>query len=154
MKINWRRHITCGWAFRFIYYSRFSRKYIIHYNLVLGWVGGGFVLGSGICGGFVFRGLVGRVGRFVLGVLGVTVVLDISNVSRVAIDLVCHGLSAAVRKENAVGSRDNLAVAVLVVGIVVVRGLILDGPGEAVWLSRLWFEILAVNLRILNIVNI
>ena len=59
-------------------------------------------------------------GGDVFGVLGNTLVDDVSDEARVAIDLVGDDLSAAVGKSNPVRASDNLAIARLLVAEVVV----------------------------------
>ena len=72
------------------------------------------------------------VGRFVL--LGVSFVFHISDVSAVVVGLVVDDLSAAVRKESAVGAGDvSITICGLLMGVVVVRWLVLYSPGEVVW---------------------
>ena len=64
------------------------------------------------------------------GYLATTLVDDISDEARVAIDLVGDDLSAAVGKSNAVRASGNLAIIRLLVAEVVVRGGIIDGVGQ------------------------
>ena len=67
----------------------------------------------------------------VLGVLGVSFVFDISDVSTVVVGLVVDDLSAAVRKESAVGT-GNISITGLLMRIIVIGRLVLYGPGEVV----------------------
>jgi hypothetical protein len=113
-----------------------------------GGVGRGGVGRGGVGRGSVGRGSVsrGRVGRsrvgwggvgssFVFGVLGFAFVLDISDVS-IAVSLVGHDLSTAIRKYNAVTAGSNFAIAALGVRVVAAV-VIIDDPVEGVWLRGL-----------------
>ncbi len=57
--------------------------------------------------------LVALVGLLVLVVVGLALVLDISNVTRVAVDLVVHGLGPAVREEDMVRTVGVVAIPIL-----------------------------------------
>ena len=78
----------------------------------------GFVGGGGVC-----RGGVG---------LGVTVIGDISNVSRVAIDFVVNVLLATVGEDDPVVSLGVVTIATFVLAHVDVGVVIVDGPVEFV----------------------
>ena len=91
--------------------------------LIIGFVGGGGVGGGGVGGGGVGGSCF--VGGFVVVVLGVSVVLDVGDVTGVAVHFVGDGLSASVGQKNVVRARHDFAVAVLVVTKVVVV-IILD----------------------------
>lgn len=91
-----------------------------------------------VSGGLVGWGGVGRsrVGRFVFVRLGIAFVLDIGGVT-VAVGLVGDDLGATIGQQDTVGSGGHLAIASFGVRVVVVGGVILNGPGEAVRLGRL-----------------
>ena len=91
--------------------------------LIIGFVGGGGVGGRGVGGRSVSGS--GFVGGFVVVVLGVSVVLDVSDVTGVAVHFVGDGLSASVGQKNVVRAGHDFAVAVLLVTKVVVV-IILD----------------------------
>ena len=91
-------------------------------------------VGSLVVGGRVRRGMVsglgvsgGRVGLVVIS-LGVTVVLDISDVTRVAIDVIVDGLLAAIGENNGVRAGGLVTIAGLVLAHVNVGVVVLDGP--------------------------
>ena len=82
---------------------------------------GGFVSGGGVSGG-----------GLVVVSLGVTVVLDVGNVSRVAVDVIIDGLAAAVGEDDGVSSLGVVTIAGLVLVHVDVVVVVLDGPVEFV----------------------
>ena len=72
--------------------------------------------------------LVGRCRcRFVGCVFGFTRVLNISNVSRISINTVCHSLDPAVRKGNIVASRGSISVTAFALSKVDSRVVISSG---------------------------
>jgi hypothetical protein len=89
----------------------------------LGLVGVSLVGGLGGIGGLVVGGI---------GVLGLSVVGDLSNVARVSVDVVLHGLTAAVREKDVVGTVGVVSITVLVMPVVIVGVVILHGPLEVV----------------------
>ena len=95
-----------------------------------GGVSGGMVSGlvRGLVGGFVFS----LVSGLVVVSLGVTVIGNISNVTRVAIDFVVDVLLAAVGKNNPVVSGGVVTIATLVLAHVHVVVVIVDSPVEFV----------------------
>ena len=69
---------------------------------------------------------------FVFGVFGLSGVMDLGDVSTVAINGVGDGLSATIGQQNIVGSGDDFTVAALLVAEVVVGVVIDDLVGEVV----------------------
>ena len=88
-----------------------------------GFVGGGGVSGSRVCGS--------GVGLVVVG-LGVAVVSDISHISRVAVDVVVDVLLATVGKDDPVVALGVVTVASLVLAHVDVGVVIVHSPVELV----------------------
>ena len=89
-------------------------------GLVLGLVSGSVISGLGVSSGLVVVSL------------GVTVVLNISDVTGVAIDVIVDGLLAAIGENNGVSSLGVVTIASLVLVHVDVVVVILDGPVEGV----------------------
>ena len=82
----------------------------------------------------VFLGVGGSfVGGFVFGVFGLSGVVDLGDVSAVAVDGVGDGLGTAIGQEDVVGSGDDFTVAALLVAVVVVGVVIDDLVGKVVW---------------------
>ena len=110
-----------------IQYKMYYKYNSIHMHyfgiLIIGFVGGGGVGGGGVGGGGVGGSCF--VGGFVVVVLGVSVVLDVGDVTGVAVHFVGDGLSASVGQKNVVRAGHDFAVAVLLVTKVVVV-IILD----------------------------
>ena len=106
-------------------------------SLVDGGGVGGLVVRSGVVGGRVRRSVVsgfvggGGVGLVVVS-LGVTIVGDISDVTRVAIDVIVDGLLAAIGKNNGVRAGGLVTIAGLVLVHVNVGVVVLDGPVKLV----------------------
>ena len=88
------------------------------------------IVGCLVLWGKLIVGLVGRgmVGGFVVVSLGVTVVLNISDVTGVAIDVVVDHLLATIGENNVVVSGGLVTVAGLVLAHVNVGVVVLDGP--------------------------
>ena len=100
-------------------------RLFIHVHLVNLIVGGSFV--SGLVVGSRVSGLGVGSGLVVVS-LGVTVVLDISDVTGVAIDVIVDGLAAAVGENNGVRAGGLVTIAGLVLVHINVAVFILDGP--------------------------
>ncbi len=105
-----------------------------------GGVSGGRVVGrGGVVGGL---GVVSRLG-LIDGVLGLTLVLDISDIARVAIlNVVGHNLGAAVGKGNTVAAVGGIAITGLVgievnVGVAVLNSVLEVVGGGHIGVSRL-----------------
>ena len=92
-------------------------------RLISGLVGRGGVSGGRVSGGGVCGGGVG---------LSVTVISDISNVTRVAIDFVVNVLLATVGEDDGVSSLGVVTIASLVLAHVDVGVVVVDGPVEFV----------------------
>ena len=92
-------------------------------RLISGLVGGGGVSGGRVSGS--------GVGLVVVS-LGVTVIGDISDVSRVAIDFVVNVLLATVGEDDPVVSLGVVTIASLVLAHVDVGVVVVDGPVEFV----------------------
>ena len=86
---------------------------------------------SRLISGLVGGGGVGGGGLVVVG-LGVTVVLDVGDVTRVAVDVIIDGLAAAVGEDDGVSSLGVVTIASLVLVHVDVVVVVLDGPVEFV----------------------
>ena len=86
-------------------------------------------------GGFVGGG---GVGGLVVVSLGVTVVLDISDVTGVAIDVIVDGLLAAIGENNGVRAGGLVTITGLVLAHVNVRVIVLDGVVVFVVSGGLW----------------
>lgn len=73
-------------------------------------------------------------------VFGFSIVFYVSNVTRIIVCLVGDSLSAAVREQRAVRTR-NVAFVItgLVMGVIVMEVVIFDSPGEIVWRRSLKF---------------
>ena len=78
----------------------------------------------GVSGGFV--------SGFVFGIFGFSFVLDLGDVSAVAVDGVADGLDAAIGQQDVVRSGNDFTVAGLLVTEIVVGGVILDLVGVVV----------------------
>jgi hypothetical protein len=100
-------------------------------GLVLSLVDGSNVCRGGVVGsrvsGSVISGLGVSSGLVVVS-LGVTVVLNISDVTGVAIDVIVDGLLAAIGKNNGVRAGGLVTIAGLVLAHVNVGVVVLDGP--------------------------
>ena len=93
----------------------------------------------------VFLGVGGSfVGGFVFGVFGLSGVVDLGDVSAVAVDGVADGLDAAIGQQDVVRSGNDFTVAGLLVTEIVVGGVILDLVGEVVG-----HGVLQLNMKIL-----
>ena len=105
--------------------------------------------GSGMVGrGLVLLLAVALVGLLVVVIVGLALVLDISNVARVALDLVLNTLGPAVREEDIVVTVGVIAIPVLLlakvqraaVGIVVLNTVGILVLGVAVLILGPWLE--------------